>query len=160
MNHLVHDLLLEHLEQMETPFQRRSTGSCLALLISELFHCSSSFSAFLLPVVCIELPLSQALTVVSFLLARPWMTHSHPSQRRCMDSDILSSLHWQHSVLLRKILLGLPWRLSGKESACQCRRCIWVGRPHMPQSNWACTPQLLNTCPRAQEPQLRDARAS
>ena len=127
---------------MKTLFQRRSTGSCLALLISELSHCSpSGFSAFLLPVICIELPLSQGLIVVSFLLARPWMTHSHPAQRRCMDPDIFSSLHWQHSVLLKKDIMGLPWWLSGKEAACQCRRCTWVGKT--PQSSWACATELL-----------------
>ena len=28
------------------------------------------------------------------------------------------------------------------------------GRSHMPQSNWACAPQLLSLCSRAREPQL------
>ena len=28
------------------------------------------------------------------------------------------------------------------------------GRSHMPQSNWACAPQLLSLCSRAHEPQL------
>ena len=34
------------------------------------------------------------------------------------------------SVTINKIA-GLPWWLSGKESACQCRRCgfdLWVGK--------------------------------
>ena len=30
---------------------------------------------------------------------------------------------------------GLPWQLSGKESACQCISIPDLGRSHMPQSN-------------------------
>ena len=35
------------------------------------------------------------------------------------------------STTLKKILAGLPWWLSGKESACQCRKCWfhpWSGK--------------------------------
>ena len=42
-------------------------------------------------------------------------------------------------------VLGLPWWLSGKESACQCRRCVlnsWVGK--IPQRRkWQATPVFL-----------------
>ena len=35
---------------------------------------------------------------------------------------------WQYSYICLKLrslylIIGLPWQLSGKESACQCRRC-------------------------------------
>ena len=47
-----------------------------------------------------------------------------------------------------KVILGLPWWLSGKESACQCRRCWrwvfdpWVGK--IPWSRkWQPTPVFL-----------------
>jgi len=52
---------------------------------------------------------------------------------------------------------GLPWWLSGKESACQRRR-HWlhpgVARSHMPPSNEARASQLLSLGFRAWEPQL------
>ena len=41
--------------------------------------------------------------------------------------------------------MGLPWGLSGKESACQCSRCRfspWIGK--MPwKRKWQPTPVLL-----------------
>ena len=42
-------------------------------------------------------------------------------------------------------LLGLPWRLSGRESACQCRRCrfgLWVGKIPW-RRKWQPTPVFL-----------------
>ena len=48
-----------------------------------------------------------------------------------------------------------PWWLSGKESACQCRRHAF--NPVVkedPTLHGAHVPQLLNLCSRAQEPQL------
>ena len=52
---------------------------------------------------------------------------------------------------------GLPWWLSGKESACQCRKHgfspKYVKIP-LPGSNQACVPQLLSLCFRACKPQL------
>ena len=45
----------------------------------------------------------------------------------------------------------------GIASACQCRRHgfdPWSGKIHMPQSNYACSPQLLPLCSRAWKPQL------
>ena len=49
---------------------------------------------------------------------------------------------------------GIPWWLSGKESACQCRRHgfhPWSRK--MPQNIEACEPQLLSLCSRAWESQ-------
>ena len=48
-----------------------------------------------------------------------------------------------------------PWWLSGKESACQCRRHAFnpVVQEY-PTLHGAHVPQLLNLCSRAQEPQL------
>ena len=43
------------------------------------------------------------------------------------------------TVKLIKISMGLPWWMSGKESAFQCRRHrfdLGPGRSHMPQSMW------------------------
>ena len=53
--------------------------------------------------------------------------------------------------------VGLPWRLSSRESICQCRRHgfdPWARKiPHVAEhlSPW---PQLQSLCSRAQEPQL------
>jgi len=41
--------------------------------------------------------------------------------------------------------MGLPWWLSGKKSACQCRRCrfdLWVGNIHQ-RRKWQSTPGFL-----------------
>ena len=35
-----------------------------------------------------------------------------------------------------------------------------LGRSHMPRSNYACAPQLLNLCSRAREPQRLSPRAT
>ena len=56
---------------------------------------------------------------------------------------------WRH--LKKQVIWGLPWWLSGKESAHQCRRHRfdpWFGK--IPQA----TEQLLRLCSRAGEPQL------
>ena len=53
--------------------------------------------------------------------------------------------------------MGLPWWLSGKESACGCRRYGSIpdlGGSHMPRSNQAHMLQLLSLCSRAHVPQL------
>ena len=62
---------------------------------------------------------------------------------------------------LRICLPGLPWWLSGKEPAWQCRRLgfdpwsvNWSGRSHSSESRWTCVPSLLSLCYRVQEPQL------
>ena len=58
---------------------------------------------------------------------------------------------------LKKEEERLPWWLSGKESACQCRRHEfdpWSGKiPHATEQISLCA-QLLSLCSRAQEPQL------
>ena len=51
--------------------------------------------------------------------------------------------HLLHSLYC--IFWGLPWWLSGKESACQCRRCgfnPWVGKIPW-RRKWQCTPVFL-----------------
>ena len=62
-----------------------------------------------------------------------------------------------YSFNFRKVKVGLPWRLSDKESAGQCRRHgfhPWTGRiPHAAEQ-LASVPWLCNPCSRAQEPQL------
>ena len=61
--------------------------------------------------------------------------------------------------IANKMLPGFPWWLSGKESACQCRKHgfnPWSGKiPHASEqlSPWATT-VLFSLCSRAQEPQL------
>ena len=56
------------------------------------------------------------------------------------------------SAFLRSIyLLGLPWWLSGKESACQCKRCgfdPWPGQ--IPRAT-----EQLSPCPTSTEPRPR-----
>ena len=57
--------------------------------------------------------------------------------------NVLGSLKFFFFLLLNNYR-GLPWWLSGKESACQCRRHQFnpdLGRSHMPQSNGAHVPQ-------------------
>ena len=54
-----------------------------------------------------------------------------------------TSLGQQSQLAIRKTKQGLPWRLSGKESACQCRRHgfdPWSGRiPHAAEQLSPCT---------------------
>ena len=59
-------------------------------------------------------------------------------------------------------MLGLPWRLCGKESACNAGDTGSIpdpGRSHVPRSNQACAPGLLKTvlprtrAPRQEKPQ-------
>ena len=52
---------------------------------------------------------------------------------------------------------GLLWWVSGEKSACSAGNRGSIpdsGGSHMPGSNYACSPQLLSLCSRAQEPQL------
>ena len=61
------------------------------------------------------------------------------------------------NFVLKMCILGLLWRLSGKESACQRRRHQFdhdPGTPHMPRSNQAHGPQLLRLLCRIWELQL------
>ena len=51
----------------------------------------------------------------------------------CKQLDMTEWLNWTElkSRLLIRRLSGLPWWLSGKESACQCRRLgfdLWIGK--------------------------------
>ena len=54
--------------------------------------------------------------------------------------------------------LGLPWWVSGKESACQCRGNRfdpWLRKmPHVTEQVLWHVPQLLSLCSRAREPEL------
>ena len=57
----------------------------------------------------------------------------------------------------------LPWWLSGKESACQCRRHLfypWLGRSHVLRNNQSHTPLPLSLCSGAREQQLLSPRAT
>ena len=61
---------------------------------------------------------------------------------------------WKH---FRKTGLGLPWWLSGKESACQCRRHRldpWSQKIPYPLEQLSPWAQLLSLCSRAQKPKL------
>ena len=55
---------------------------------------------------------------------------------------------WNSTVLMpySKIYMGLPWQLSGKESACQCRRLgfdLWVRKIPWTKK-WQPTPVFLS----------------
>ena len=57
-------------------------------------------------------------------------------------------------ALIKKSTNRLPWWLSGKESACQCRRhgfCPWPGKIAHAAEQLSHTPQLLSLCCGAQE---------
>ena len=90
----------------------------------------------------------------------------HPTGREFIKIfEILSLCTTQGCMLImlknylvsKSWCIGLPWWLSGKESACQCRRHgfdPWSGKvPHAAeQPSWG--PQLLRLCLRAWELQL------
>ena len=61
------------------------------------------------------------------------------------------------SKLSEEGMAGFPWCLSGKESACQCRRqvpSLIRDDPTCLRATKAIAPQLLSLCSRAREPQL------
>ena len=69
----------------------------------------------------------------------------------------LLSCHFlpKFEMISKYIILGLPWWLSGKEPTCGAGDTGLVPGPgisHMPQSIYACVPQLPSLCSRAQEP--------
>ena len=60
-------------------------------------------------------------------------------------------------------MLGPPWWYSGWKLTCQWGDTGLIpdpGRFHMPQSNYACAPQLLSPNSRADEPQLWSLHAA
>ena len=59
-----------------------------------------------------------------------------------------------HTSLSKKLTVGLPWWLSGKEFPCQCRRHGFdprSGASHMLRNGLAHEPQLLSLCSGAQD---------
>ena len=57
----------------------------------------------------------------------------------------------------KNVSSGLPWWLSGKEFACQCKRHRfnpWSGKIPHALGQLSHTPQLWSLCSRAREPQL------
>ena len=75
---------------------------------------------------------------------------------------MVSDIHIQHlqkvgGSLDVKIILGLPWWLSGKEFTCQCRRHgfdPWSGKiPHAMKHLGLCAMTTEACMPRAQAPQ-------
>ena len=67
------------------------------------------------------------------------------------ESDTTERPHFHFSF--SKCLLGLPWWLSGKESACQCRRCMFnPGSRKIPHATEQLSPRATTTEPVLQSP--------
>ena len=74
----------------------------------------------------------------------------------CIQKIIIEKWREKKTFSGKKTERGLPWRLSGKESACQCRRHgfdPWLGKSRMLWSSSAGAPQLSSLCPGAWEQQ-------
>ena len=108
------------------------------------------------------------LEAILVLAGSSWLL----SYSKDCDLHLFSRCVLPHSVLsqmnnsFRILLWELPWWLSGKESACQCKRhefSPWSGRiPDAVDVDQLslCVLQLLSLCSRAQEPQLLSPRAT
>ena len=75
----------------------------------------------------------------------PWVRMSRPRPRRQSDSWQYQTPEANHSFGSLHGLSGLPWWFSGKEPACQCRRCAfnpWVGKIPW-RRKWQLTPVFL-----------------
>ena len=76
------------------------------------------------------------------------MTHIPGFGQHC-DTDYFKDKDGaqRRNILFKKMIPGLFWWPSGKQSACQCREHRFNPCPkrfHMPQGNLACVPQLLS----------------
>ena len=74
----------------------------------------------------------------------------------CLGKGRIKALEEKPSIFsfLKPEIVGLPWRYSGYESACQCsghRFDPWSRKiPHAAGATMACVPPLLNQCSKVQ----------
>ena len=108
------------------------------------------------PLSCLATSLPQLWSLRAFFSLSASTSASCPPPCSCPPGVLGTFRSIDHG--LKVFMEGLLWWLSGKESACQCRRRgfdPWSGTiPH------ALEQQLLSLCSRAWEPKLRSPRAA